>query len=97
MATADVRGEAGFRLRLTGSIAAAPDGVPVACRQPGGPEQRPVCLVAADFDEVGIEIAATGKTLVTWNVAAVGRTEAQPGDGAGAVKMPDSGSASARR
>ncbi|GGE04172.1 hypothetical protein GCM10011529_08170 [Polymorphobacter glacialis] len=74
--TADaVRGEQGFRVRLSGRIAAAPDGSLVACRQPGGAEQRPICIVLATFDEVAIENAATGETLTIWDVAGTGRIE----------------------
>jgi len=58
--------DAGFRIRLTGQLTGLPDGGAVRCRQPGGPDQRPICLVAATFDDIAIENAATGKTLARW-------------------------------
>lgn len=70
-----VRTERGFRLRLSGRIAALPGGEVVRCRQPGGPEQRPVCLVAATFDEVSVENATTGETLASWPGGASTRTD----------------------
>lgn len=65
-----VRTEHGFRLRLTGRIAAMPGGEAVQCRQPGGPEQRPICLVAATFDEVTVENATTEEVVARWPGAA---------------------------
>ena len=56
----------GFRVRLTGQLTDPGSGGAVRCRQPGGPDQRPICLVAATFDEIGIENAATGETLARW-------------------------------
>jgi len=70
LAPESVQADRGFRLRLTGHIAAAPDGGPVICRQPGGAAQRPVCAIAATLDEVAIENPTTGETLATWAVAA---------------------------
>lgn len=57
----------GFRVRLTGRIARRSGGDPVRCVQPGGIEQRPICVIAASVDEVRIENAATGAILATWN------------------------------
>ena len=57
----------GFRVRLTGRIARVPGGDPVRCIQPGGIEQRPICVIAASVDDVRIENAATGAILGTWN------------------------------
>ena len=59
----------GLRVRLTGRIARAGDAGPVLCRQPAGPDQRPICLIAVELDEVAIENPATGRTLATWNAA----------------------------
>ena len=70
-----VLGEQGFQLRLIGNIAAAPGGSSVLCRQPGGAEQRPVCIVMTTLDTVSIENAATGKTLATWDMAGTRRTK----------------------
>jgi hypothetical protein len=59
----------GLRLRLRGRIARFPNGAPVRCRQPGGREQRPICLIAVTFDEVAIDNPATGETIATWPAA----------------------------
>lgn len=61
---------AGFRLRISGRIARAGDVGPVHCRQPAGPEQRPVCLVIVVMDEVAVENPASGETLATWSLGA---------------------------
>jgi hypothetical protein len=58
----------GFRLRISGRIARAGNAGPVHCRQPAGPEQRPICLVSVVVDEVAVENPASGETLATWNV-----------------------------
>ncbi|MEN3746936.1 hypothetical protein TPR58_07140 [Sphingomonas sp. HF-S3] len=61
-------GSQGFHLRLTGRIAALPGApAPVHCHQPGGPDQRPICLVGTVFDQVAIENAATGQVIATWD------------------------------
>lgn len=57
----------GFRIRISGRIGGGVHG-PVRCHQPGGPEQRPICLVLAVLDEVAIENAASNDTLATWSV-----------------------------
>jgi len=57
----------GFRVRLIGRIARVPGGGPVRCIQPGGIDQRPICVIAASVDEVRIENAASGTPLGTWN------------------------------
>lgn len=59
----------GFRLRISGRIARAGNAGPVLCRQPGGPEQRPACLVSVVMDEVAVENPAGGSTLATWSLA----------------------------
>lgn len=58
----------GFRLRITGRIAGNRATGPVRCRQPAGPNQRPICLVSVVFDEVAIENPANGETLSTWSL-----------------------------
>lgn len=60
---------AGFRLRVSGRIAAAGGLGPVRCRQPAGPEQRPICLVTVLMDEVAVENPANGEILATWSAA----------------------------
>ena len=57
----------GFRVRLTGRIVRLAGGDPVRCVQPGGIEQRPICVIAASMDEVRIENGASGAVLGTWN------------------------------
>lgn len=64
---------AGFRLRLSGKIDSFPDGGPIRCIQPAGPEQRPLCVLAARFEEVRIENAATGEVLGVWDERALQR------------------------
>lgn len=61
---------AGFALRLSGRIARTRGAGTVRCRQPAGPEQRPICLVSVVTDEVAIENPATGETLATWSLGA---------------------------
>lgn len=56
----------GFQLRLRGRIARVPGGGPILCRQPAGPEQRPICLLAAALDDVAIINPATDDVLATW-------------------------------
>lgn len=58
----------GFALRLTGRVARAPGEGPVLCRQPGGAEQRPICVIAVTIDEAAILNPASGETLATWDV-----------------------------
>lgn len=58
----------GFRLRLAGRITRAQGLGPVRCRQPAGPEQRPICLVSVVMDEVAIENPATNETLAIWTL-----------------------------
>ncbi len=58
----------GFRLRLAGRISRAQGLGPVRCRQPAGPEQRPICLVSVTMDEVAIENPATNEILATWTL-----------------------------
>jgi hypothetical protein len=72
----DLKTEQGLRLRIGGRIARAPGGGPVRCRQPAGPEQRPICLVSVVMDEIAIENPATGETLATWSPGARDTPEA---------------------
>ena len=66
----DLKTQQGFRLRIGGRIARTPGGGPVSCRQPAGPEQRPICLVSVVMDEIAIENPATGEILATWSPGA---------------------------
>ena len=70
-----VRADEGFRLRLTGNIAAVPGGGAAVCRQASGPDRRPICLIATTLDTVTIEDAASGDTLVTWAEGSARQTE----------------------
>lgn len=65
----------GFRLRISGRIVQTRGAGPVWCRQPAGPEQRPICIVGVVMDEISIENAASGQTLATWSVARHGAPE----------------------
>lgn len=58
----------GFRLRVVGRIERLPGGSPVKCIQPAGIQQRPICLVAASFDEIRIENPVNDETLATWSM-----------------------------
>ena len=59
----------GFRLKLDGQLIALDNKAAVRCRQPGGAEQQPVCLIGARIDEVVIENGANGAELARWSVA----------------------------
>lgn len=67
MAPEALRVEAGLRLRLRGRIASFPQGQAVRCAQPGGREQRPVCIVAVSLDEVAIENPADQEMIAVWS------------------------------
>src|SRR5690606_6432144 len=45
----------GFRIRVTGRIERLPGVDLVRCIQPGGIEQRPICLIAVTFDDIRLE------------------------------------------
>lgn len=77
MAPDAVRADLGFRVRLSGHFARVPGAGPALCRQPGGTEQRPICVIGATVDEVAIENPATGETLATWAVQGARDTEAR--------------------
>jgi hypothetical protein len=62
--------EQGLRIRLAGRVGRFPDRRPVRCTQPGGREQRPICLIAVTIDEVAIENPATRETLSVWQPTA---------------------------
>lgn len=66
----------GFRLRVSGRVVATRAASPVQCRQPVGPEQRPICLISVVMDEVAIENPASGKALATWTFDRPGVPEA---------------------
>ncbi|HEU4820311.1 MAG TPA: hypothetical protein VFS87_04060 [Qipengyuania sp.] len=69
IASADFAAPRGFRLMLSGRIERIPGGeTPVHCIQPGGPGQRPRCIVAVTLDEVRIENPASGEVLATWPI-----------------------------
>lgn len=59
----------GFGVKLSGRIGQMPGGAPIRCRQPGGSEQRPICLVAVSFEDVTLEALGSGETLATWSLA----------------------------
>ncbi|HTG37463.1 hypothetical protein [Sphingomonas sp.] len=61
-------GSQGLRVRVIGRVAAVPGASPVRCTQPGGIDQRPICLIGARFDEVRIENPATDDVLGVWPI-----------------------------
>lgn len=61
---------AGLQLRLRGRLAAFPAGGVTRCLQRGGREQRPVCLIAAAFDEVAVVDPISGDVLASWQPTA---------------------------
>lgn len=69
MAEADLNAAEGFRLRISGRVAAARGAGPVQCLQPAGPEQRPICRINVVMDEVAIENPVSGTVLATWSLA----------------------------
>ena len=63
----------GLRARITGRIDRVPEGSgPIACTQPAGLEQQPICAVAAIFDELVVDNPATGETVATWTLGKAG-------------------------
>lgn len=58
----------GFRLRISGRVARTGNAGLVRCRQPAGPEQRPICLVSVVMDEVAVENSASDAVLATWSL-----------------------------
>ena len=58
----------GLRLRVQGRIESSRNGGPVRCIQPGGMEQRPICAVVVQMEEVRIELPSSGEVLGTWPV-----------------------------
>lgn len=59
----------GYRLRLEGRLAAFPDGRAFRCRA-AGPDQRPVCIAAAQLDRVAFE-TPDGAVLSEWRPGAL--------------------------
>lgn len=57
----------GFRLRLTGRVQDVANGGPIRCLQPGGPDERPICVLAVSFDEALVETIA-GQPIATWSL-----------------------------
>ena len=58
----------GLRLRVKGRIARLPDNTPARCIQPGGPDQRPICVIGVRMDEITIENPASEEALATWTL-----------------------------
>jgi hypothetical protein len=73
-----LRFDAGFRLRLRGRITTFPEGHAVRCAQPGGREQRPICLLAVSIDEIAIENGATREVLAVWSPTAANAPHSEP-------------------
>ena len=66
MARDEVNGAKGLALRLTGRLASGPNGSAATCRQPGGADQRPVCLILVSLEQVAIADPTSDAVLVTW-------------------------------
>ncbi|ARR53235.1 hypothetical protein [Rhizorhabdus wittichii] len=67
VARADFDPSRGFRLRIAGRVDRDPE--PVRCVQPGGTEQRPICVIKLRMDEIAIENAANDDILGRWPLA----------------------------
>jgi hypothetical protein len=68
MALSERIGKQGFTLRLTGRLASGPNNSVATCRQPGGADQRPVCLVLVTLAEITITDPASNTVLATWSM-----------------------------
>ena len=66
MATDAAPFDQGLRMKLTGRVGRFPNGQPVHCAQPGGREQRPVCLIAVTVEQVALQDPAGGGDLSVW-------------------------------
>ncbi|HYE42482.1 MAG TPA: hypothetical protein VEA15_03735 [Caulobacteraceae bacterium] len=55
----------GYRVILEGRVGAFPDAAPIRCRA-SGPDERPVCLVAAEVERVAIRDPRSGQELGEW-------------------------------
>lgn len=62
----EIIGAKGFRLKLTGRIAAYGDGQPIHCVVTTL-SRPPVCAAAVEFTQVVLEDADTGESLAEWN------------------------------
>lgn len=71
MARTAVDGSRGLTLRLAGRIGADTKGNALTCRQPGGADQRPVCLILVSLEEVAIAEPVSKKLLATWPFGSV--------------------------
>lgn len=60
-----VQGAEGFRVRLTGRVAAMANGQPVGCHSQGA-ELRPTCIVAIELERLSIVNPVTGDRLAEW-------------------------------
>ena len=66
MARTDFDASRGLALRLTGRISAGPNGSAITCRQSGGADQRPVCLVLVALEDVTIADPVSETILASW-------------------------------
>ena len=67
-AAGDFDPEQGFQLRITGRVQSLSGAAPVKCVQPGGGEQRPLCVITASFAEASIENPKSGAVLANWPI-----------------------------
>lgn len=68
VAPEDIDPALGFQLRLVGRLEALAGPNPLRCLQPGGSEQRPLCLITASFVELRVENPKDGSVLATWPI-----------------------------
>lgn len=54
-----------YDLVIAGRVSGYEDGVAVRCHA-ASPEQRPVCLIAVEFEKISLEDPRTGETLASW-------------------------------
>ncbi|WP_347271677.1 hypothetical protein [Rhizorhabdus histidinilytica] len=67
IARGEVDPDRGFRVRIAGRVDR--DAEPVRCVQPGGTDQRPICVLKVRMDEIAIENAANDDILGRWPLA----------------------------
>jgi hypothetical protein len=71
MGRAEMGGSRGLALRLTGRIGSGPNGTPATCRQPGGADQRPACLILVSLDELAIADPVSNTVLAAWQTGSL--------------------------
>ena len=62
---ADLPGERGFRLVISGRVATKASDRTIACHAPR-PDIRPICLIAVEIDRIAFVNPKNGSTLASW-------------------------------